>query len=88
MVSFPEQDWHVAATVWGCSVQHFHIECPVSVSPGMTISLFLIHPGTDQALRLDEALVTWSRRGEFGIQVQQLQLAESNQLNQFLATSC
>lgn len=86
-MSFPEQDWHVAGTIWGCSAKHFHIECPVAVSPGMTISLFLIYPGTDQALRLDEVLVTWSRRGEFGIHIQQ-QPAEAHQLNQFRATSC
>ncbi|MEX5283816.1 MAG: hypothetical protein NW700_19865 [Nitrospiraceae bacterium] len=59
----------------------------MAVSPGMTISLFLIYPGTDQALRLDEVLVTWSRRGEFGIHIQQ-QPAEAHQLNQFRATSC
>lgn len=87
MVSFPEQDWHVAATIWGCSSKHFHIECPTPASPGMTLSLFFICPGTDQALHLDDALVTWASRGEFGIQVQQLQLGESHHLTNVLATS-
>ncbi len=87
MVSFPEQDWHVAATIWGCSATHFHIECPTPVSPGMTLSLFFLYPGTDQALRLTDALVTWSGQGEFGIQVQQLQTGEAHQLTHVLATS-
>jgi len=80
MVSFPEQDWHVAATIWGCSPRHFHIECPVSVSPGMTISLFVICPGTDQAIRIEEALVTWAGRNEFGIAIERVQPSESQRL--------
>ncbi len=33
----------------------------------MTLSLSLVVPGTDQAIRVDEALVTWTRGSEFGV---------------------
>lgn len=77
MVSLPEQDWHVAGTIWGCSPNHLHIECPVSVFPGMTISLFLIYPGTDQAIRINEALVTWARGSEFGVHLRELETTDA-----------
>ncbi len=69
MISVPRQDWHVAGTVWGLSENHLHIECPAKVSPGMTLSLSLVVPGTDQAIRFDEALVTWARGSEFGVRL-------------------
>lgn len=84
MVSFPEQDWHVAATVWGCSTQHFHIECPVPASPGMTVSLFFIYPGADEAFHLDEALITWARGHEFGLRLVNAQAGETVRLEQYV----
>jgi hypothetical protein len=69
MISVPHQDWHVAGTVWGLSEHHLHIECPAKVSPGMTLSLSLVVPGTDQAIRVDQALVTWTRDCEFGVRL-------------------
>jgi hypothetical protein len=67
MIRVPHQDWHVAGTVWGLSQHHLHLECPAKVSPGMTLALSLVVPGTDQAIRVDEALVTWTRGSEFGV---------------------
>ncbi len=67
VISFPHQGWHVAGMVWGFSNNHLHIECPTETSPGMTLRLSLVIPGTDQIIGIDEALVTWSRGFEFGV---------------------
>lgn len=84
MVSVPQQDWHVAGIIWGLSAKHLHVECPVAASPGMTVSLFFIYPGTDEAFHLDEALVTWVRGHEFGFGLVNVQAGETVRLEQYV----
>ncbi len=57
------------------------------MSPGMIVSLYLILPDAPQDIAIETALVTWARKGELGIQIQQIQPAEAYQLKQLLATS-
>jgi len=84
MVSVPEQDWHIAGTIWGVSEQHLHIECPAEVSPGMTLSLSLIVPGTDHVICIEKALVTWTCGQEFGLRHLNLKASEAARLEAFV----
>jgi hypothetical protein len=54
-------------TVWGFYPQRCHVESPLPVCPGMTVSLSLHLPGTGR-VRIEQCLVTWARSSEFGLQ--------------------
>ena len=70
--------------VWNLSLGHCHVESTIEVCPGMTLSLFLVLPGMPQAIVVEEALVTWAREGECGIQFQRMQPSDASHLQQFL----
>jgi hypothetical protein len=61
-----------------------HLETRVEICPGMIISLYLILPNASQDIAIESAMVTWSRRGECGIQIQALQPADADHLRDYL----
>ena len=52
----------------------------------MIVSLYLMLPNAPQDIAIEQALVTWARQGEFGIQIQHLQPAEAHHLREYLMT--
>jgi hypothetical protein len=52
--------------VWAFYPESCHVECALSVSPGMVVSLSLHLPGTAR-IKLKQGLVTWARKTEFGL---------------------
>lgn len=85
---FPQDERQGPGRIVNLSMDRCHIESSLAVCPGMIVSLYLILPDAPQDIAIETALVTWARRGEFGIHIQHLQPAEAHQLNQFLSTSC
>jgi len=69
----------------GLSMRHCHVESQADVTPGMTLSLFVILPETRRALVLDEALVTWVRTAEFGLRLNVLRCEDAVHLELYLA---
>ena len=52
--------------VWAFYPESCHVESPLSVSPGMVVSISL-HLTGNTRIRLEEGLVTWVRTREFGL---------------------
>ena len=82
----PHDERQGPGTVHTLSMDGCHIESPVEVRPGMIVSLYLMLPNAPQDLAIEQALVTWARQGEFGIQIQHLQPAEAHHLREYLMT--
>lgn len=62
-----QEDLLGSGTVWGLYPHRCHVESPMLVCPGMTVSLSLHFPGTS-GVKLQQGLVTWSCASEFGVQ--------------------
>lgn len=82
----PHDERQGPGTILNLSLGHGHIESNVEVCPGMIVSLYLMLPHVLQDIAIERAMVTWARRGEFGIQIQHLQFAEAHHLREFLLT--
>ncbi len=68
----------------GLSMHHCHVESQAVVTPGMTLSVFVIFPDTRRALVLEAALVTWARTEEFGLRLNALRSDDAAQLETHL----
>jgi len=68
-------------------MHHCHVESQADVTPGMTLSVFVILPDTRRVLVLEEALVTWVRAAEFGLRLNALRRDDAAQLETHLAAS-
>lgn len=62
-----QEDEVEGGTVWAFSPQRCHVQSPLPVCPGMTVSLSLHLSGTGR-VRIEHCLVTWARASEFGLQ--------------------
>lgn len=82
----PHDERHGPGMIHNLSLERCHIESSVEVCPGMTLALYLILPSEPQNIAVEHAMVTWARRGECGIRIQHLQLAEADRLRAFLRT--
>ncbi|HNP83192.1 MAG TPA: hypothetical protein PKN47_17150 [Nitrospira sp.] len=69
----------------GLSMHHCHVESQAEVTPGMTLSLFVVLPTKRRALVLDEALVTWVRTEEFGVRLKTIPGEDAAYLESYLA---
>ena len=56
-----------SGTIWRFYPSRCHVESDLPIRPGMMVSLSVHLPGA-AAIRIDRALVTWSRPSEFGLQ--------------------
>lgn len=73
-----------SGTMWKFSVGRGLVESAVPASPGMLVSLFLIVPGAQPLVTIDEARVTWARDGEFRLQFERMHVSDYHRLQQLL----
>jgi hypothetical protein len=80
----PHEKRQGPGTIMNLSMDRCHMETRMEVCPGMIVALYLLLPNAPQDIAIERAMVTWARRGECGIQMQCLQPAEANQLQDYL----
>jgi hypothetical protein len=61
-----DEDRLGSGTIWGFYPHRCHVESQLTLSPGMTVSVSL-HLGGNVRVKLEQGLITWARKSEFGL---------------------
>jgi hypothetical protein len=82
---FSSDEVYGKGTVWNLSLGGWRVDSEVKVPPGTTLTLFVMLPDSQQAVLVDEAVVCWRRRHDFGLAIRKISPDDAARLRGFVA---
>ena len=74
-----------SGTVRDISKKGWRAEGNCSIETGIDLSLSILLPGLTVPLKVEHAIVQWTRNQEFGLQVVEMQLVEWDRFERFVS---